>query len=1015
MQAYKNSNNNKGSDLMKVKGLFIICILLLSVFMITSVCASEDIDDSGIGFYEDSIEIDDANREDLKSDDDSYELQENSGELLKNGFDDEPKGDSIVPQIECRKHVWKNGVYNVSVTLPEDYNGNFSTFSVYPTKEVLLVEGSVVNGSGIFELAMEKTHFVDSKFGTLKFKYVDNIKNYSYSTTLRIYGYNFDHNDLRTITHTDINKKRLIFSESNKEYFTFYDESNTGFFDLYIDGIFYETKEAKYDTPFIIIPSNLSLGLHTYNLLLRDSAYYGNVNLSSTFEIVPISVLNVESSEYDEHHTLYITLAENTTGYVKVFLNGTEIDINSQYNRSEYSEELPEQLLFKKNNEISLIATPNGDYQGLVYFYSNLRNEPYIIPFFYINSKKYDLRNWTYYNAITIEDMYENDTHVVSINLPGVTRGYMLGSNNTDDNDIGQLYVKCLSGSKVIKTYSEYVKKGTAKIIIPPSDDITKISAGFQGITNTLNVNPITEDIIHKPKLNMSVYDAKEGLIVRLSENTSGCVEVKYGNESHFGFVVNGEALFPNFHPLKKVTISYADMDRIRSIKNKTFPVKLLEIDSELVIDTPDITVGSDAIIKISTIDELNEQIVVSVNDDDFTVDIVNGSGTLNMTNLSLGTYVVNAYIGDKYIKAANVTKTFSVVKKSPCLSVNADNIYVGQNLEITVGANKDISDNIILNVNNKDYSLKLINGRYTLKIADLNVGNYKISLNYDGNMIFANDSVITEVKVLPKVSPNLIIGASDIQKGEVALININVNESINGNIQVCINDINYTVKLVNGEAALSIIGLDPGNYMVRAIFEGNDKFSAQNETETFKVSYIPKVTAKATSVLYSSKGKYSVTVYGNNGKVAKNVTVVFKIAGKKVASVKTNSKGVASFTVTKVPGTYKVSATALGKTATKTLTVKHLISISTVKVKKSSQKLVLTATLKKINGKYLKNKKITFKFNGKKYIAKTNKKGVAKITIKKSVLKKLKVNKKVTYQATYLKDTVKKSVKVKK
>jgi len=71
-------------------------------------------------------------------------------------------------------------------------------------------------------------------------------------------------------------------------------------------------------------------------------------------------------------------------------------------------------------------------------------------------------------------------------------------------------------------------------------------------------------------------------------------------------------------------------------------------------------------------------------------------------------------------------------------------------------------------------------------------------------------------------------------------------------------------------------------------------------------------------------------------------------------------------------------------------------------------------ATLKE-GKKALKNKKVTFKFKGKKYKAKTNKKGIAKVTVKKSVLKKLKVGKKVKYQVTYLKDTVKRSVKVKK
>ena len=40
---------------------------------------------------------------------------------------------------------------------------------------------------------------------------------------------------------------------------------------------------------------------------------------------------------------------------------------------------------------------------------------------------------------------------------------------------------------------------------------------------------------------------------------------------------------------------------------------------------------------------------------------------------------------------------------------------------------------------------------------------------------------------------------------------------------------------------------------------------------------------------------------------------------------------------------------------------------------------------------------------------------GVAKVTIPKSVLKKLKVGKKITYQATCIGETIKYTVKVKK
>ena len=89
-------------------------------------------------------------------------------------------------------------------------------------------------------------------------------------------------------------------------------------------------------------------------------------------------------------------------------------------------------------------------------------------------------------------------------------------------------------------------------------------------------------------------------------------------------------------------------------------------------------------------------------------------------------------------------------------------------------------------------------------------------------------------------------------------------------------------------------------------------------------------------------------------------------------------------------------------------------LTLKSVKVKKSAKKLVLTAKLTK--GKQLiKGKKITFKFKGKIYKARTNKKGIAKVIIKKKVLKKLKVGKKVKYQAKYGSLIVKRTAKVRK
>ena len=89
-------------------------------------------------------------------------------------------------------------------------------------------------------------------------------------------------------------------------------------------------------------------------------------------------------------------------------------------------------------------------------------------------------------------------------------------------------------------------------------------------------------------------------------------------------------------------------------------------------------------------------------------------------------------------------------------------------------------------------------------------------------------------------------------------------------------------------------------------------------------------------------------------------------------------------------------------------------LTLDKVKVKKSASKLKLTATLK-IKGKAAKNKQIIFKFNKKTFKAKTDKKGVAKVTIPKKYYKDLKVGKDVSYQASYGKVTFVKTVEVQK
>jgi len=164
----------------------------------------------------------------------------------------------------------------------------------------------------------------------------------------------------------------------------------------------------------------------------------------------------------------------------------------------------------------------------------------------------------------------------------------------------------------------------------------------------------------------------------------------------------------------------------------------------------------------------------------------------------------------------------------------------------------------------------------------------------------------------------------------------------------------------------------------------------------------------------YTQNKLFKVRAYTADGNITgAGQKVTFKVNGKTYTGV-TDAKGYASFRVNLNPGTYKVTTSYGGVTKTNKITVKSIVKAKNIKVKKTAKKLKIKVTLKKVNGKYLKAKKVTLKIKGKKLTAKTNKKGVATFKVKKSILKKLKKGKKYTYRVTYIKDSVKKTIRVK-
>lgn len=344
--------------------------------------------------------------------------------------------------------------------------------------------------------------------------------------------------------------------------------------------------------------------------------------------------------------------------------------------------------------------------------------------------------------------------------------------------------------------------------------------------------------------------------------------------------------------------------------------------------------------------------------------------------------------------------KPIRIFQKESSMSITVNNMS-GKAL-ITVLVNGMITDNVIVNVNGSNYAVDLGN----VLIDDL-CGNY-IAIAYwagDKNYLECKSSQIFNVLA----NPDIRVSVEDIHVGETAIVKIFSNKNITGDIIVNVGSKNYTV---NESREVIISNLSIGEYVATVYYLGDGRYHKSSNSTQFKVN--------AYEVQISSDGQvdygedYSIIVNGIDGKPAQSENVEFKL-GKVSIVAKTNNQGMATFKATQIPGKYDLTIIVFGKVFTKTIKINRILILKKVKIKKSAKKLILTACLNKVNGKYLKNKKITFKFNNKRYVAKTNSKGVAKVKIKKSVLKKLKVGKKITYEAIYINDVVKRTVKVKK
>lgn len=548
----------------------------------------------------------------------------------------------------------------------------------------------------------------------------------------------------------------------------------------------------------------------------------------------------------------------------------------------------------------------------------------------------------------------------------------------------------------------------------------------------------IVEAKIFIDNIDLTHYDREEGhdYTIRLAPDSTGTITFVIDGKEIKSFYFKDpsyegdETLFRLSVPrlsigTHNVTISYSGDKKYRSVvKNKVINVSYsIESNINYALDTHyenRYAYGTNDLIIFYLPYDVEKDAVILIDGKscDFKRDA--NEFRVNISQVSIGSHNISiTYPGDGKYFSSSLRNAF--ITEAKVLS-NDWNVIEYYYLKLP----KDATGNLTMYLSDKEFTnlseanlfanVHLVDGYASISVRELPLLEHYININYTGDD-YSVSGLYNKILIKP-----IVTYPEEMNYGDKKYVYINSSSVNNGTIRIKWDYEGYEdrfmeTQLVNGCAKFSLekIELSHAKNNVFYVYYGDYPSSVG----MFSIVFNPiwKISASSSVIsYYGDTITYKVKVINEFGKPC-YTSVSFYLKGKYYHQ-NTDKNGIATFKISKL-NTGKFTITPVsdyGNLKTKTvITVKkQSLTLKTVKVKKSAKKLVLTATLKK--GKTpIKGKTVTFKFNGKTYNAKTNSKGIAKYTLKKSVLKKLKVGKTVKYQATYLKTVVKKSAKVKK
>jgi predicted outer membrane repeat protein len=574
-------------------------------------------------------------------------------------------------------------------------------------------------------------------------------------------------------------------------------------------GIIREIKLPVFNGTVNWLVDNLAVDNYTVYAYYSGDGRYNANETDNLFEVQKIApTITIESVDVDvgTNATVVVHITSGTTGGVDITVNGKE-----------YSGQIDDGIV-----RIIIDQLSSGNYT--VYAY-------------YAGDRNYTDASNSTDNAVIVHKVGSYDMDVTAVDTKVGLNTTIVVTVPSDAEGEVAIYV---NGTWV---GNANINQGIAKLT-----NVTQDISGPYVVIATFsddkyaNNNASTKYYVSKwdtpivitveNETNIHVGDVVK-IIVSVPDDVKDNVTIEIDGKSYTNKTYGGNAVFyvPGLSYGDKTVVATYEGDNKYVFNSTTADFPVMKYDLTITVTGINIPVGDVEVITVEVSGDVTRPVLVDVDGQGYYVNITEGKGTLEITGLDSGFYNITAkYLGDDKYNGAKANNSFIVSKVPSTVTVTAEDITVGDKEIIEIRVPADATGIVFVTVDGKLYDVSVANGKGILVVSDLKVGNYTVDVRYPGDRKYESSENSTVFKVSPKNSEIIVI-----DKGNNT-VEVIVGDNATGNVTITVDGQNFTGKVTNGTAVITVDNITPGVHNITVIYSGDENHTGATENGTITV-----------------------------------------------------------------------------------------------------------------------------------------------------------------------------------